>query len=183
MLKVNVGLSRKVSQDFNSTGFSVNLEGEVCVPLDDPEGIVEKVKELYDLAEEALNQQVERYESESAIASRDAEPPHRQAPARSQQNSRNGTANPNGSRTSPARNGSRPARNGNSGAPIPATNKQVQYLLNLGKRQGLTTPQLEQRVADILGRNVGLYDLTKEEAGVVLDALTSDRPATTSSRR
>lgn len=37
MLKVNVGLSRKVSRDYNSTGFSVNLEGEVCAPLDDPE--------------------------------------------------------------------------------------------------------------------------------------------------
>lgn len=73
MLKVNVGLSRKVSRDYNSTGFSINLEGEVCAPLDDPEQLIEKVQELYDLAEESLNLQVSRYESDSAIASRDAE--------------------------------------------------------------------------------------------------------------
>jgi len=33
MLRVNVGMSRKLSKDFNSTGFSVNLEGEVCGTL------------------------------------------------------------------------------------------------------------------------------------------------------
>jgi hypothetical protein len=49
MLNLNVGLSRKVSRGYNSTGFSVNLEGEVCAPLDDPEMIIEKIKELYDL--------------------------------------------------------------------------------------------------------------------------------------
>jgi len=29
MLRVNVGLSRKLSKDYNSTGYSVNLDGEV----------------------------------------------------------------------------------------------------------------------------------------------------------
>ena len=61
MLKVNVGLSRKLSRDFNSTGYSVNLEGEVANPVDDPEGVIEKIREYYDLAEEALRDQVERY--------------------------------------------------------------------------------------------------------------------------
>lgn len=74
MLKVNAGLSRKLSRDYNSTGFSLNLEGELCVGPDDPEAMIEKIKEFYDLAEEALNQQIERYAGESAIASRDAEP-------------------------------------------------------------------------------------------------------------
>lgn len=32
MLRVNVGLSRKLTRDYNSTGFSINVEGEVCVP-------------------------------------------------------------------------------------------------------------------------------------------------------
>jgi hypothetical protein len=59
----------------------------------------------------------------------------------------------------------------------------VQYLLTLGKRQGLTTPKLELRVAEILGRNVGLYDLTKQEAGVVLDDLTADDTAAVARRR
>ena len=73
MLRVNVGISRKVSRDFNSTGFSVNLEGEVTAPLDEPEVVIEKIREYYDLADEALQDQLERYESISAIASRDEE--------------------------------------------------------------------------------------------------------------
>lgn len=130
MLKVNVGLSRKVSRDFNSTGFSINLEGEVCAPLDDPELVIEKVRELYDLAEESLNQQVERYEEESAIASRD------EPPAKNHQQPQHAVRNGNGL----PRNGAT-ARNGNdrqnsrpgTDSP-PATNKQIQYLLTLGKR-------------------------------------------------
>jgi len=74
MLHVNVGLSRKVSKDYNSTGFSVNLDGEIGVPLDDPEAVIEKIREYYDLADEALRDQIERYESDSAIAARDEEP-------------------------------------------------------------------------------------------------------------
>lgn len=36
-----------------------------------------------------------------------------------------------------------------------ASNKQISFLTNLAKRQGLTTPQLQQRVAEIVGREVG----------------------------
>ena len=55
MLKVNVGMSRKVSKDFNSTGFSVNLEGEIGAPVNDPEFVIEEIKKFYDLAEESLH--------------------------------------------------------------------------------------------------------------------------------
>ncbi len=47
MLKANVGLSRKLSKDYNSTGFSLNLEGEVNATLDDPEAVIERIRELY----------------------------------------------------------------------------------------------------------------------------------------
>ena len=178
MLKVNVGLSRKLSRDFNSTGFSLNLEGEICVGLDDPEAMIERVKEFYDLAEEALNQQIERYEGESAIASRDemrpansnghsSAPPEKAPPNIGKQNSQNGNGDTNHS------------SNGNTANGDGATNKQVQYLLNLGKRQGLTTPQLESRIGTILNKKVGVYDLTKREAGDVIDALSQNgAPAT-----
>jgi len=46
MLRVNVGLSRKLSRDYNSSGFSLNLEGEICVGLDDPEAMIERVKDF-----------------------------------------------------------------------------------------------------------------------------------------
>jgi hypothetical protein len=168
MLRVNVGMSRKLSKDYNSTGFSVNLDGEVSVGLDDPEAVVEKIKEFYDLAEESLAQQLERYEGESAIASRD-ETPRAPVPEPTSANDRN--------RQSSTGYGNGNSRNGNghrqTQAPAqPATNKQIQFLLTLGKREGLTTPQLENRVAEVLGRETGLYDLTKQEAGAVLDSFT-----------
>ncbi len=170
MLRVNVGMSRKLSKDYNSTGFSVNLDGEVSVGLDDPEAVVEKIKEFYDLAEESLAQQIERYESDSAIASRD-ETPRAPVPETTAANDRNRqsstgyrTGNGNGRNDNGHRQTQAPAQ--------PATNKQIQFLLNLGKREGLTTPQLENRVAGILGRETSLYDLTKQEAGAVLDSFT-----------
>lgn len=170
MLKVNVGLSRKLSRDYNSTGFSLNLEGEICVGPDDPEAMIEKVKEFYDLAEEALNQQIERYEGESAIGSRDEQPSHRSNGhangAATKESSHNGNSNHNGQSN---HNGNGQATNGEI-----ATNKQVQYLLNLGKRQGLTQLQLEDRIEGILGKTVGVYDLTKREAGDVIDALSQN---------
>lgn len=183
MLKVNVGLSRKVSRDYNSTGFSVNLEGEVCVPLDDPEGVVEKIKELYDLAEESLNQQVERYEGESAIASRDEAPSARNDPPPSQSSTGNRRGKGYERRSAPTQNGNGPRRTNDDGGFTPASNKQISYLNNLAKRQGLTTPQLRQRVAEIVGREVDLYDLSKSEAGIVLDELTAENAAPTGRRR
>lgn len=166
MLKVNVGLSRKVSRDYNSTGFSINVEGEVCASIDDAETIVEKVKELYDLAEEALNQQIERYDGESAIASRDQEPP--ETPRNG--SSRNGDGSSRDERRS---NDSGRPRQGVGDAEA-ATNKQIQYLLNLGKRQGLTPQQLESRIESTFGRQIGVYQLTKREAGELIDSLTQD---------
>lgn len=175
MLKVNVGLSRKLSRDFNSTGFSLNLEGELCIGPDDPEALIEKIKEFYDLAEEALDQQIERYEGESAIASRDEAPARQNDPGRGR-----ATTRPN----LPAEPSRQPSGNSHTGNGDPATNKQVQYLLNLGKRHGLTPPQLEGRIEAILGKRVGVYDLTKKEAGDVIDALSQNgTPATNGNGR
>jgi len=165
MLKVNVGLSRKLSRDFNSTGFSLNLEGEICVGLDDPETMVEKVKEFYDLAEEALNQQIERYEGESAIGSRDE---RRSNGSNGHSNGQVAKEQPN-TAASNSQNGNGHTANGDA-----ATNKQVPYLLNLGKQQGLTRPQLEGRIEGLLGKKIGVYDLTKREAGDVIDALSQN---------
>lgn len=182
MLRANVGLSRKVSKDYNSTGFSVNLDGEVLVGLDDPNGVIERIKELYDVAEEALAQQIERYNGESAIASRDATQnppanggrtpsasPRQSSPAPSPGAPENGSQ-PNG-------NGQTGNGNGHTGNANAATNKQIQFLLNLGKRQGLTAQRLEARIAEILGRKVGIYQLTKQEAGQLIDALNGTATA------
>ena len=172
MLRANVGLSRKLSRDYNSTGFSVNLDGEICIPLDDPEAVVEKVKELFDLAEEALNRQVERYEGESAIASRDAEPPRDRPSGNGRDGNRNGPDRRGNGSQRPVANGH--GGNGSSvgrGPDGPATEKQIKFLLGIAKRRRLSTVQLEAEVAEILGKAVGVYQLTKHEAGAVIHAL------------
>ena len=161
MLKVNVGLSRKLSRDFNSTGFSINIEGEICVPLDQPDVVIEKIQEYYDLAEESLRDQIDRHQGVSAIASRDEEPPkprrmtHETPPTPSN----NGTGNVV------------------SRATDPASTKQINYLLEIGRRQKFTTTQLESEVATVLGRPVGLYEMTKRDAGAVIDALKNGSKA------
>ena len=163
MLKVNVGLSRKLSRDYNSTGFSVNLEGEITAPVNDSDAIMEQVKELFDLVEESLDQQIERTRSIDAQANQDAEPERstNNGPARNGYGANGHSAN--GQRSRPSHD-DRPAE--------PATNKQLQYLLSIGKRQRLSTNQLEQQVQEILRREVGLYDLSKREAAQAIDALT-----------
>lgn len=165
MLRVNVGLSRKVSKDYNSTGFSINLDGEITVPVTDAENFIEEIKQLYDLAEEALNQEIERYQSDAAIASRDAEPPA---------NGQRQPISPPAQKDAPPphSNGNGNGRSNHGGGPESATNKQVQYLLNLGKRHGLTRPQLEGRIEELLGKKAGVYELTKREAGDLIDTLS-----------
>jgi len=166
MLRVNVGLSRKLSKDYNSTGFSINLDGEVTASTSDAEAVIEQVKELFDLAEEALDQQIERAQGEAAIAGRDEERPSTP------------TNRSNGVRNSATNGHSRPAPEngngqGNGHTDDIATNKQINYLLSIGKRQRLSTIQLEHRIEEIIGRAVGLYELSKRDAARVIDELTA----------
>jgi hypothetical protein len=55
-------------------------------------------------------------------------------------------------------------------------------LLAIGKRQRLSTAALEANNNDVLGYSLGVYDLTKRQAGVVLDAITKNGQEATSSR-
>ena len=182
MLKANVGLSRKITRDFNSTGYSVNLDGEILASTDDAEAVTEKIKELFSLAQEALAQEIDRDQGEDAIGRRDEERPQPQpAPTgngnahRSSNGTGQGDRPSNGSapRSTPTNgNGTNNGQNGQNGNEEAATNKQVQFLLTMGKRFKLSTPQLEGKVAEIIGRRCGVYDLTKKEAGLALDHFT-----------
>ena len=177
MLKANVGLSRKITRDFNSTGYSVNLDGEILVPTDDPEAITEKIKELFSLAQEALAQEIDRDQGEDSIGRRDEERP---APRPQANGNGNGLADKpsNGSAPRSTPTNGNGTTNGQTGNVEAATNKQVQFLLTMGKRFKLSTPQLENRVAEIIGRRCGVYDLTKKEAGLVLDHFTKETNGT-----
>ncbi len=123
--------------------------------------MVEQVKEFFDLAEEALDRQMDRSQGDDALASRD-EPKHREHA------NGNGTS---GVPRQPHRDNGPPRGNGSKDEP--ATNKQIQFLLNLGQQQKLTKRQLQDRVVEILGFDCDLYDLSKRDAGTVLDTLTN----------
>jgi len=172
MLRVNVGMSRKLSRDFNSTGFSVNLDGEISASLDDPEVVIEKIREHFDLADEALRDQIERYEGTSAITSRDEEP--RQHDRSSNPPSKNNSNDRRDNQRITEHHIGNGNGNGSSHNSQPATNKQVQYLLSLSKQKGISKHQLENRIAGILGRECDVYDLSKSDAGTILDTLTAD---------
>jgi hypothetical protein len=175
MLKANVGLSRKLSENYQSTGFSLNLEGEINASLDDPEAVIERIKELYDLAEEALDQQIDRHQSDSAIASRDDD----HHPANNGHSNSRQAAEPNGSYA--GRNGHQNAKPSANGEP--ATNKQIQFLQTLAKRQKLFGPKLEAFIEETIGRRCTPYDLTKKEAGTVINVLNPEEAGDNRPRR
>jgi hypothetical protein len=172
MLKANVGLSRKVSENFNSTGFSLNLEGEILANLDDPETVIERIRELYNVAEEALDRQISESRSIDAIANRDADPPaHPEENGRSHDRPHSEPDRPPSDRSSKPRNDE------------PATNKQVQFLITLSKRRKLFGDKLEGFIQEVTGRRCSPYDLSKKEAGQVIDQLSGEESESNRPRR
>lgn len=175
MLRVNVGLSRKLTANFNSTGFTLNLEGEVHAPLDDPDAVIERIKEYYDLADEALRQQVERHDcgpdsahTEPRVVApapiRPAEappppppPPDPPPPAATRQRTPSTNGQP---RTGPGDD--------------TATPNQLRFIQNLAKKQRLSSAQLDAAVADAVGQPCPLHQITKKQAGRVIDALNQN---------
>ncbi len=184
MLRANVGVSRKVSRDYQSAGYTVNLDGEIPFATEDSEGVLEKIRELFDLAHEAIGREIERDQGDASIARRDepakapaqpkATPPKprfnnrlkNHAPDMESPSAPVSAGNGNGS----------PSGQGN-GTTEPATNKQIQFILTMGKRLNLNTAQIADEIAKITGREVGIYDLSKKEAGKILDFWTTQVPA------
>jgi hypothetical protein len=144
----------------------VNIDGEVGTIQGDPRAILDEIQRLYRLAEDALAREIDRDRSGSANGRRDQEPPR-------QNGTRNGSDNPPRPGPNHDQNGGQKA-NGQEEA---ATKKQVQYLLVLGKRQELSTNQIEVRIQEITGKQLTVYQLSKREAGRVIDSLTQVAPA------
>lgn len=158
MLRASVSLSRKISRDDSSDGYRVTLDGEVPHPLDDAEAVLEKVSELFHLAEEALAVEIERDQRpRSASKTGPTQLPSVTKRHRDELLPMNRAASSSGSISSPN----------------PATPKQLQFLRNLSKRKGLSQDDLDGAVAKVLGSAKRVGDLTKREAGQVIDHLTN----------
>jgi hypothetical protein len=167
MLKANVGLSRKITRDYNSSGYSVNIEGEITAPVDDAEAVVARIHELFHLAEEALQVEIDRDQGEAAIGRRDEEPQARHpanqpVPERPPQ-----PAQP----ARPQQPSNHQARQGNN---EPATPKQLSFISNLAKRQRLSQVQLEGIIHTALNRPCTLQQLSKRDAGAVIESLNGE---------
>ena len=159
MLRVTVGKSRKLSEDYNSTGFSISIDGEITAALDSPEQIIAQVQVLHDLATESLQDQVDRLKNTDLGTRHTAD------------TTVSGSQPP---RTNGQTNGrSRFPKNGSQATEVAATTKQVQYLLNLGKQNGFSKVDLEARVAKELNFNSvkSVYELSKSEATSAIDLI------------
>jgi hypothetical protein len=103
MLKINVGLSRKLSQNYNSEGFSLNIEGELPSDvLHDEKVLAQSTNRLFQLANLMLDDQVEKAIQRSVTPSTTNQTPRQPTP-HTNGNGRNGHAS-NGQRTT-SRNG------------------------------------------------------------------------------
>lgn len=185
MLRANVGVSRKITREFQSTGYSVSLDGEVPFGPDDAEGVLDKVAELFHLAEEALRVQIERDHGSPPAGNRhDAPPPTPPASADGHPKANDGHPKANGRseplpmNRPPHAGGQRPAK-GATPSPEPATPKQVQYLQTLAKRKALSRDELDAVIARVVGSAKEVGGLTKREAGAVIDHLTQLEPEAT----
>jgi hypothetical protein len=162
MLRASVSLSRKVRHDSNSSGYAVTLDGEVPHPPDDAEAVLEKVSELFHLAEEALAIEIER-DHKRQTDTKVGDPSPAPFPAKSQ-------------RAEPLPMNRPAASNGPAPSPQSATPKQLQFLQNLGKRKGLSRDDLDGVIAQVLGSARRTGELTKRDAGRVIDHLTHLHP-------
>ena len=163
MLRASVSLSRKVSHDFNSSGYTVTLDGEVPHPPDDAEAVLEKVSELFHLAEEAIATEIERDRHRQPEQKNAAPPPPPPSLVKS-------------TRAEPLPMNRPALSNGSHPSPNTATPKQLHFLQNLGKRKGLSRDDLDGVIAQVLGSAKRTGDLSKREAGQVIDHLTHLQP-------
>ena len=150
-LSINVGLSRKASKDYQSTGVSINVTAELDQSLlARPDELQEQINALYAQAEQALDRQ----------AGAPAQPESRPAPSRPARNGgyRNGNGNANGHRS-----------NGNGGG---MTDSQRRAILAIARRAGADAAY---ECDQIIG--TPLDDLTVRQASELIDHLKTLVPA------
>ncbi len=102
-LSINVGLSRKASKDYQSTGVSINVTAELDQSLlARPDELQQQIGSLYQQAEESLNRQADRIAGSTSPArngnGRGYSNGHRNGNGRY-----NGSTKPNGSITASQR--------------------------------------------------------------------------------
>lgn len=62
MLRVTAGMSRQLARGPEIIGFSLHVDGQIALPLDQPEAVIDKVHEYFDVVREALQDQVDQFQ-------------------------------------------------------------------------------------------------------------------------
>jgi hypothetical protein len=154
-LSINVGLSRKASKDYQSTGYSINVTAELDQTLlAKPDELQKQIADLYAQAREALDGQA---------GTAPAAPPDRQnrrPPQRNGYHGRNGSDSASG-------NGH--ARSGGNGQ---MTASQRRAITAIAERAGVDP---NREAIDIAGNE--LDSLTLREASELIDHLKDLAPA------
>jgi hypothetical protein len=163
-LSVNVGLSRKSSENYQSRGASINVVAELdATLLARPEDLQRQIAGLYAQAELALARR-----SASASTSAAAGPPANPAPApRRESDGTNGERHPAGRDAAV-----RPPRRGGGHTPGGMTVSQRRAVSAIAARLGVD-PDLEAR--DVIG--VDLDGLSVRQASDLIDHLKGLNPA------
>jgi len=158
-LSINVGLSRKASKDYQSTGFSINVTAELDQSLlAKPDELQHQIDALYDHAQAALDRQAGVEQT-----------PHTPTPRTNGRYGRPSTnGNGNGGRGYQNGNGS----NGGRGGGGPATDSQRRAINAIATRLNVDP---HQEAHDIIGAD--LNQLTIRQASDLIDHLKGLEPA------
>ena len=160
-VKLNIGLSRKVGEsNYGSRGASINLEVELDNGvLNDPDQLRERVHDLYVLARQSVDEELQRPAdadpSEFLYANTNGHPKS------------NGVANGHGHANGHASNGH--SSNGKNGRVevARATQSQIRAIFAISKRQGLDP----HAIISERFRVHRMEDLTIREASALIDDL------------
>lgn len=157
-LKTNIGVNRKIADNnYGSRGASVNLEIELdCGLIQEPERLQERIRQVFRLAQQSLDEELARQQQGNGTASHAASSPAVEPPHGSGNGTQSNGANGNGASGH---------RNGHN-----ASEKQLVYARQLaGQIKGLGVRKLESLASKMFGKP--LAALTSLDASGLIDAL------------
>ncbi len=163
-IKVNVGLSRKMSQDYNSRGFSLNIEAELpATAINDPSVLAETVNHVFQLADDLLEEQIKNAGANNG---------HAKKPQRSITPDQESTTTDSSTRTMRKPNGQRSHNGGNGNSPGQLrgiTDAQIRAIGNMAKRLDVDADQWAETEYGVPVRNLAL-----KQASAFIDTLKQE---------
>ncbi len=167
-LSINVGLSRKASKDFQSSGCSINVTAELDQTLlTRPAELQHQIDDLFHQAEQAIDRHAQAPNPPPPIH-RPSHQPQRAPSA----NGESGGSNGNGHASRFGNGNDYPASAGSNGNGRPMTDNQRRAIFAIARRANID-PEAECR--DLVG--VELDELTLRQASELINHLKGTEPS------